>query len=388
MRFLFTFSGGTGHFLPTIPFATALRERGHEIIYACQEAMVPAVVSAGWPAVGTGGATLLAPAVRRALAPVDRLAEERVIRQSFAGRIARERAGRLRELVAEWRPDLVVRDEVDFAAAVAAEAGGIPHASVVVIAAGGFLRPEVIGEPLAALRAEYGLDPDDAMSMLHRYLTIVPAPSSYRDPADPLPATAHYVRPAVLESTRGEGRPAASATPPTVYFTLGTIFHQESGDLFPRVIAGASKLPVSVLVTVGREIDPAELGDQPPNVRVERFLPAADTLAVSDVVVSHAGSGTVIGALAFGLPQVLLPLGADQPLNADRCEALGVAAVLDAVASTADAIGAAIAMVWQDPSYRTKAGLIRDEIAVLPDARHAGSLLEHLARSRSPVPRA
>ncbi len=390
MRFLFTFAGGSGHFLPTTPLARALRERGHEVLYACQDAMVPAVASAGWAAVATGGATLLPPAARRALAPVDRLAEEQAIRTSFAGSIARERARRLRELAGDWRPDLIVRDEVDFAGAVAAEAHGIPHAAVVVIAAGGFLRPDVVGEPLAALRAEYGLDPGDAMSMLHRYLTIVPAPPSYRDPRDPLPATAHHVRPAILEGQRGADRtpdPAAAAEP-TVYFTLGTIFHQESGDLFRRVIAGISRLPVRLVVTVGREIDPAELGEQPPSVRVEQFLPAARLLPGADLVVSHGGSGTVIGALAFGRPQVLLPMGADQPLNADRCEALGVAVVLDAVSSTACAIGRATAAVLRDPSCRANAALIRDEITALPDARQAGSLLQELAGSRAPIPRA
>ena len=90
---------------------------------------------------------------------------------------------------------------------------------------------------------------------------------------------------------------------PMVYFTLGTIFHQESGDLFLRAIAGLRKLPAAVVVTVGHEVDPAELGEQPDNVRVERFLPMTDVLAHADVVVSHGGSGTVVGALAFGLPR-------------------------------------------------------------------------------------
>jgi UDP:flavonoid glycosyltransferase YjiC (YdhE family) len=82
-----------------------------------------------------------------------------------------------------------------------------------------------------------------------------------------------------------------------------------------------------------------------------------------------------------------LPMGADQPLNADRCEALGVAVALDAISSTADAIGRATAAVLADPSWRAKAELIRDEITMLPDALHAGSLLETLARSQAGVPR-
>ncbi len=66
MRFLFSFSEGTGHFLPTVVFARALARRGHDIRYACQDSMVTAVEAAGFCAEPTGGASLLNRAVRRA----------------------------------------------------------------------------------------------------------------------------------------------------------------------------------------------------------------------------------------------------------------------------------------------------------------------------------
>jgi UDP:flavonoid glycosyltransferase YjiC (YdhE family) len=384
MRYLFTFAGGRGHFIPTLPVARALAGRGHDVVYACQEAMVDTVAAEGLAAVASAGATLAKPSDRRPLVPVDRLAEERVIRNVFAGQIARERTGQLLGVAATWRPDVIVRDEMDFGAAVAAEALGVPHAAVIVIAAGGLVRPDLVGQPLSALRVEHGLGADPELEMLHRFLTIVPVPVSYRDPRDPLPATAHHVRPAVLDA-RDVDRPEVGTRRPTVYFTLGTIFHQESGDLFTRVLAGVCHLPVDVLVTVGTEIDPKELGDQPPNVRVERFVPEARVLPHCDALVSHAGSGTVISALAFGLPSVLLPMGADQPLNADRCSELGVATVLDVSTCTSDDIGRAVATVMSDPSYRAKATQLRDEIAALPGAQHAASLLERLGASRAAI---
>jgi len=215
--------------------------------------------------------------------PVDRGHEERVIRDVFAGIMARERAARLLDVYGRWRPDVVVRDEVDFGATVAAERLGIRHASFVVLAAGGLIRPDLVGEPLDALRAEYALPADPQLEMLHRHLTLVPVPPTYRTPGDPLPATARHIRPAVLDSTPMRAQHDASGTlvldwlrgrsgRPTVYFTLGTVFHQESGDLFSRVVAGLRELDANIIVTVGREIDPAELGHQPANVRVDRFV--------------------------------------------------------------------------------------------------------------------
>ncbi len=391
MRALFSFTGGSGHFLPTLPFSRVLRERGHEIMYACQEDMVPTVVSAGWDAVASGGSTLLDPQARRPLAAVDRAAEESAIRCSFAGKIARERTDRLLEIAERWRPDLIVRDEVDFAGAAAAEVLGIPHAAVVVIAAGGFLRADVVEEPLAALRSEHGLDPAGAMGMLHRYLTIVPGPPSFRDPGDPLPPTAHCVRPAVVDQSEAPGLASIGSTRsspgrPKVYVTLGTIFNQESGDLFQRVLAGLAALPVEVVATVGDQIDPTELGPLSSNVRVESFVPLVQMLHDTDVVVSHGGSGTVIGALAFGIPQVVLPLGADQPLNADRCVALGVGVALDALHASPTAIREATETMLTAETYRTRANRFRAEIASLPDGRHAGTLLEDLAETRTSAP--
>jgi len=136
---------------------------------------------------------------------------------------------------------------------------------------------------------------------------------------------------------------------------------------------------------VGRDIDPAELGPQPPHVRIERFLPLAQALSRCDAVISHAGSGTVIGSLAYGLPSVLLPLGADQPWNADRCSDLGVARVLDPSHSTAQDIRHATADVLNVPAYRAAAQRLRDEIAALPGSEHAADLLEALAQRQQPL---
>ena len=368
VRVLCTFAGGTGHLEPTLPVARALQDRGHEVAYACQADLLTSVRRAGFAAHDTGGATLLPASRRRPLVPVDRAAEEDVVRRAYAGTIARERAGRVRELAASWQPDVLVRDELDLGASVAAEALGVPHATVTVIAAGGFLRPDVVGPALDALRAEHGLPPD--VRALQRSLTVVPVPPSFRDPRDPLPASAVHVRPA--------GWTAERRREPLVLVTLGTVFAQESGDLFGRLLAGVRELPVDVLVTVGPALDPAELGPQPSHVRVEQFVPLAQVLPRCAAVVTHGGSGTVVAALAAGVPCVVLPMGADQPLNADRCVALGVGRALDAVTATPAEVSRALLAVLHDPAYRVAAEAVRAEVAALPGPEHAAVLLERL----------
>lgn len=285
------------------------------------------------------------PPRRIPLRELDREREQREFR-GFAGRPARERADAVQALCAEWRPDVVVCDETDFGALLVAERLELPYASVFTTAP--------------------GFVPSELRAALQAHLVLSPFPPSLRE-AGP----AHCFRTVAGAVDRAGG-------PPTVYFTLGTVFNLESGDLFARVLAGLAELEVDVVATVGRQIDPEELGPQPERIQVERYLPHSAVLPRCDAVVSHGGSGTVLGALAHGLPSVLLPMGADQPWNADRCEELGVALVLDVVRATPDDVREAVSTVLEDPSYRTAAERVRDEIRALPGPEHAVTLLERL----------
>jgi UDP:flavonoid glycosyltransferase YjiC (YdhE family) len=82
------------------------------------------------------------------------------------------------------------------------------------------------------------------------------------------------------------------------------------------------------------------------------------------VVVSHGGSGTVLATLALGLPQVCMPQGADQFLNAAAVASAGVGISL--MPGEGDAARDAIVRVLDDPSFREAAGRVRSSIASMP----------------------
>ncbi len=387
MRILFTFAGGSGHLDPLIPIARAAEAVGHTVAFVGRPWMVPKVEALGFPTFAAGSDAGLTPK-RLPLVAVDMEREMRDLGYGFGWRIAGERATDMLPLCAAWQPDLLVCEEVDFGPMVVAERLGLLHATVLVIAAGSFIRSDVVAEPLNEVRAEYGLPPDPDLAMLSRYLVLSPFPPSYRDPAFPLPATAHAFR--SLTPTVAQNAPAPAWArqlrgAPTVYFTLGTVFNVESGDLFTRVLAGLRDLPINVIATVGREIDPAELGPQPAHIQIEQYIPQALILPHCAMVISHGGSGSVIGALAHGLPAVLIPMGADQPLNAARCADLGVAQVLDAITATPEIVRAAVATVLDDLSYRRAAERMRDQIAALPGPEYAVTLLERLVAEQGPL---
>jgi len=378
VRILFTFMGGNGHFVPLVSVAKATRAAGQTVAFGCGQAMAATVEAAGFTVFGFGSGSANPPE-RLPLRPLDAAREDEEFREHFARRGAQGRVPLLRDLCAEWRPDLLVGDEADFAHMVTAERLGLPYATVLVMAAGSFVRAEVVGEALNELRTLYDLPPDPRLEMLSKYLVLSPFPPSFRDPAYPLPARAHSFCPTRIEA--GDWAPswlAAMQDKPIVYFTLGTVFNMESGDLFGRVLAGLRKLSVNVVVTVGGHIDPAEFGEQPANIHIERYVAQEVILPTCSLVISHAGSGSVAGALAHGKPMVLIPMGADQPLNAARCVALGLARMLDPMTATPESVREAVSIVLVEPSYRLAAERLRDEFAALPGPEAMVRLLEGL----------
>lgn len=376
---LFSFAGGRGHLEPLVPLARAAVAAGHTVAFAGRPWMASQVEALGFACFSAGSDAGLVP-VPRPLVATDPDAEMRAVGPGFGRRVARTRAKDLLPICETWRPDRIICEELDFGAMIVAERLGIPHASAVVCGAGGFVRPEFVAAYVDEVRAEHGLPPDPELTAPGRHLVLTPFPGGFRDPAFPLPGTAQPFR--VFASGAGAEfdaqADAAAGRTRTIYFTLGTVFHLESGDLMERVLEGLCKVPAQIVVTIGRERDPAELGPQPAHVRIERFLPQAAILPRCDVVVSHAGSGSVLGALAHGLPLILLPIGADQPLNATRCAALGVGRVLAPPSLTPEQIREAVMHVLEDPAHRNAARRVQSEIAAMPDPAHAVASIERV----------
>jgi MGT family glycosyltransferase len=171
---------------------------------------------------------------------------------------------------------------------------------------------------------------------------------------------------------------------PIVYATLGTGFNHTPG-IFETIIAAARDAPVELIVTVGRDRDPAALGPLPRNVHVARYIPQSLLFPYCDVVVAHGGWNTTLAALSHGLPLVLIPLGADQPHNAARCAALHVGRVIRPADLTPQALRDAVHDVLNMPTYRRNARRLRAEMDSLPEPAYAVALLEQLARDRAPI---
>ncbi|HEX7669238.1 MAG TPA: glycosyltransferase [Polyangiaceae bacterium] len=386
MRVLFTSLRNTSHFLPLVPFIEACVRRGHQVAVAAPSDLAERVTKTGvefFPFDHPGDAGLRPFWARLPTASPEE-AKQIVIGGIFAGINAKMALPGLRKTVAAFGPSVIVRESQEYAAIVAAEEAHIPHARVAIT----LHRPEeeIFAVAAAAVdlhREELGLplDPGGEALLREPALTLMPASLEY-----PEAAGTHVLRframrraPAPLPDWwGGDARPL-------VYVTLGTVAGgmDNRQEAYRAVAEAVSALPARVLFTVGNEFSRETLGEMPANVRVERFVPQDDVLPHAAAALCHGGSGSVLGALAAGVPLVVTPLFADQPDNAARVATTGAGLAVDGRALSVEELRGALSRVMAEDTFRMVARRFAAEIAALPPTDEAALQIERIARAEN-----
>jgi UDP:flavonoid glycosyltransferase YjiC (YdhE family) len=362
MRVLFTTTPGRGHFHPMVPLAKALQAGGHDVLWAAHENVCSRLAAEGFAARAAGldeGATSHAFAQRypeiESLPPAERpnFMFPRIFGRARSGPMLAD----LMPIAREWQPSLLVCDQAELAGPIVAAALGVPNLTHSFGSLLPVIRLERAAEDMAPLWEERGLDPrPHAGTYEHLYLDIYPSSLHAADQGH-LPDV-QPVRP-VAFATGGDGKAPewldADSEDPLVYVTFGTVFNT---NLTPLTIAveAARELQVRVVVTVGPGRDVEALGPQPGNVHVAAYIPQTQVLPRCAAVISHAGSGTFLSGLGYGLPQVLLPQAADQFLNAAAGEQSGAALAIGPQDLDVERVREAAARALAEPSFAEAAG--------------------------------
>ena len=373
MRLLFATTANTGHFRPLVPFAQACRRADHDVLVAGQAGAAPAAQRAG-----LAFRALAEPedeALRRFQAEQAGLSVEQAMARALRELYVRLYAGAaLPDMLAaieQWRPDVVVRESAEFSSLIAAECLGVPHARV-GIGLTTHLEHQMLplaGPALHELGATVGVTHDLA-GRATGALCLTMAPASLDDPRSAESGRVRRFRDAPADPAGSPpdawGDPAA----PLVYLSFGTEVPSPTRDYFPGLYRAAvdalAGTHARVLVTIGNQRDPAELAPLPPSVRVERWVSQAELMPHTAAMIGHAGAGSTLGALAAGVPMVLVPFFADQPFNARRVAELGAALAFDDGAASLAGLGPAVEELLSVARYRDRARAIADEIQDLP----------------------
>ncbi len=349
VRITFSAIPAHGHVLPLVPLATAAAAGGHEVTFVASSAFgnrLPFPVVQGVPR----GMTLHD-------AEEEAKAEIRDRRDPFAWPTALFGVVMPRHVVPrlidhwerEGRPDLVVHEASNIGAAMAAARVEIPSVAFHIAMA-----PPALFLGMLRRVADFPIGP-----------VIDPRPDVWRTPEEapveriPVRSVAWSDPTAVLPRWLAE-----PSSGPTAYLTLGTVAFG-AVEVLRRSILEAAARCSRVLVAAGPEADLAALGDLPEHVSVERYVDQAKVLDFVDVAVHHGGTGTVLGCLAAGVPQVITPQGADQFLNADRLGELGLGYAVRNDAADGQ-VGEAIDRVLAEGALRSRVREVRDQIATMP----------------------
>jgi UDP:flavonoid glycosyltransferase YjiC (YdhE family) len=383
---LFTSLGSFGHTFPLVPLAVAARDAGHDVVFATSEDFLPQLTKAGLEtavaglglsaAFGQAFAESGPPGPRRPPGDIPPEVLRPIVAKVFGRLMPQRFVADLLPLFEHVRPDLVVSEVANSGGTFAALKAGLP------VVAHGFGRvssddpmARVIRDEVRAHGAELGVEVGPDLAFAGPFVDI--CPESVQEPGFVARTQRVPLRP-VGWSEPGELPPGVlERSRPLVYLTLGTAMGHPG--VLGAAIAGLSGLDVDVLVATGPSVDPAVLGDVPANVRLEAWVPQAALLPHVDLVVHHGGSGTTLGAFGAGLPQLLLPQGADQFSNAEAVMAAGVGSRLLAAEVTAESVATQARTLLTDTSVRDATRALAEEVAAMPSPAEVAAQLPSYA---------
>lgn len=392
-RILFTAPLGHGHVNPTLGSAQELVGRGHEVTYAAPEPFADAITATGAHVIPLDSSWLRMENQRapqfhgRAFARASELAL--VETKHMMGQFDAMR----------WRgeldaPDLVVHDgPVAWWGRLLAHDWGVPAVEN---------WPNLVSNRHWNMQQYIRMNPVDPVFLrfiwrLARYLRsrgikdvggfmqgtgasdrIVTVPRAFQPAGDTFDTGYSFVGPVLTDRAfQGTWDPPTGkmAGLPVLLVSLGSGYHDRP-EFFRMIAQSAEGRDWYVVMSIGDQFDPAELGDLPANVEIHPQVPQLAVLQHATVFASHCGMGGTVEGMAAGVPFVTAPQMAEQRANADRIAELGLGRGLDPESVDAEAFWEAVESVAQDEAVRERSAWMQQEIRGAGGARAAADAIE------------
>ncbi|GAA2779832.1 macrolide family glycosyltransferase [Crossiella cryophila] len=214
---------------------------------------------------------------------------------------------------------------------------------------------------------------DDSLSARN----LVFLPREFQPAGETFDQRYHFVGPCLSQrSFQGEWEPPNSVRP-RVFISLGTAYNRQP-EFFRTCMDAFDGLPIHVVLAIGDQVDRAALGPAPTHVEVHRFVPQLSVLEQVDLFVTHAGMGSTMEGLHLGVPLLAVPQMAEQRVNADRIEALGLGRQLAPGEVTAESLLAAALAVLGDGAMAKRVAAYRKRSQAAGGAPVAADVVEEL----------
>jgi MGT family glycosyltransferase len=403
-----------GHLNPMTTLARRLQSRGHEVVFIGVPDVEPFARAAGLDFVSYGETEYPIGSIAKLYSSVAKLHGFEVVRHSCMDLnpdLTRVTFDYLAEKLATTGVEALVIDTIHFFIELVPLSMSIPYVQIWNVLhldfsgatppclfsspldtsqeglnrnAANLAKVGAILGPLAEIARSYadkvGLNIDwkDPAATVSKLAVITQTPKEFDFPGIPWPAQFHYAGPFHDD----EGREPVPfpwdklTDKPLIYASLGTLVNGLD-DVYKRILEAVKPLEdVQVVLSVGKNIDPENLGPIPSNTVVVRSAPQIELLKRAALCITHAGLNTTLESLANGVPMVAIPIGYDQPGTAARIAHHGTGELIEVDELTTDLLRDLIEKVLQDPSYRERAEYFQKVISKTRGLDVAADIIE------------
>jgi MGT family glycosyltransferase len=182
-------------------------------------------------------------------------------------------------------------------------------------------------------------------------LTIVYTSKRFQPDGESFDESYKFVGPSIAPRSHSQFDFSHVDTDNLIYISLGTVFNQ-AVEFYKLCFEAFANTKYTVILSVGRQTQIAELGDIPANFIVRNYVPQLEVLQHAKLFITHGGMNSTSEGLYYGVPLIVLPQSADQPIVARRVAEIGAGIHLNQEGLTAGELREAAERVLKDASIR------------------------------------
>ena len=137
----------------------------------------------------------------------------------------------------------------------------------------------------------------------------------------------------------------------TIYISLGTVFNQAI-DFYKLCFEAFRNSDYTVMMSIGEKTPITDLGEIPDNFIVKNYVSQTEVLKYTKLFITHGGMNSVHEGLYYGVPLIVIPQSADQPVIAGQVDRIGAGIQLQMQSLTANELREAADHVLNQPSIQ------------------------------------
>jgi len=366
-----------GHVNPTLGTVKELVSRGYRVSYVTSQEFAPIVAFAG-------GKPVIYQPIKNPYSGLTKNLKYVLLHQAQESlRIYPE----MKSAFQEDRPDIIAYDMFCWYGKALAHNWGIPSvlfSSTHVYYDG--IEDEWFNETpqqefltiLEQMLRDNGLHMD-IMSFLHKHEnTIAYLPRSFQEKVDTTDPSVVFAGPGIVQRLPASGWQPAALNKPIVAISLGTIYNHRP-SFFKMCMQAFAGTEWHIVMAIGLTTTPEELGEIPANIEIHRQIPQLEVLPRASVFITHAGMGSTMEAVHFGVPMIAIPQMSEQHTNARRIQHLGLGVYLTDECISAASLLAHTQEVMSNSIYKHNISRLQQEIKRSGGAKAAADVFDKIA---------